>query len=204
MQFNPFGLGIAQPRPLQQHNAIVPNISMNQGLPAHSVNRMVEQHHETPAQSQKRSSTPVLSSAFTPTAVMRKMTADQQTKSGASIVNAKVTAFTGMSQQMAAPTPSAFSAISASGPHPNPLSSFMSAVAQNQTSHLPIHPQQQQQQNLPQPSHPGHSRPGNVPLPHSGFHPQRIHFPVVVGPPNAGMPGQFPPFMIYPQMPQRK
>ncbi|CAG7830166.1 unnamed protein product [Allacma fusca] len=204
MQFNPFGLGIAQPRPLQQHNAIAPNISMNQVLQTHSVNRMVEQQqHETPAQSQKRSATPVLSSAFTPTAVMRKMTADQQTKTGSSIVNAKVTAFTGINQQMAAPAPSAFSAIAASASHPNPLSSFMSAVAQNQTSHLSIH-QPQQQQNLPQPSHPGHTRPGHVPLPHSGFHPQRIHFPVVVGPPNAGMPGQFPPFMIYPQMPQRK
>jgi len=205
--FNPFALGSAptQSRPPQQFNNIVPPMPMNQMAPSHPLSRLMEQqqHHQqqeaATMQSQKRSGTPILA-ALTPTAVMRKMTADQQPKTGASIANPVTSSYSGIPASVQSAFTSTNNISSGNVPRQqlNPLSSFVSAMAQNQSQHLA-----QPQALPPQVNHAG---PGHRPPPHPGhvpvgsfpgyppMHPQqRGPFPMV---PNNGIPQPFNPYGV--------
>ena len=148
---------------------VVPSLPVNQMAPSHPLSRLVEQQHETAIQNHKRSGTPILA-ALTPTAVMRKMTADQQPKPGVSVGGTISSSYGGMPVPANSQAAYTSSSLNSSGNNMNvprqhnPLSSFVSAMAQNQTQHIaqpqPMPPQ------VNQPGHPAPPHPGHVPLNH--------------------------------------
>jgi len=195
-----------QPRPNIQLPVNPNMMSMQNPNP---LARLLELQQEAVIQSQKRSSPPVAAiNTFMPTSVMRKMTGDPQTK-----VNPSGPMPTSYGAVPPINNGSGFPSNYNSSNHVNSsLASFMSAMSaqpQHQPQHAHAPPQMPPVPGGNQHIH-QHHMPTHVPPAHQGgFHPplphQRMHYPVMVGPPNSNMRAQFPPFMMYgPQMPPRK